>query len=85
VSSKIKAMMRSVPINPQPSVWIDLIANTIVGATGRGIWRDVAGAGRGATTTNIAPPIIEDGAAATSSTAAKEKSKGKRIAPTVEK
>jgi hypothetical protein len=75
--------MRNVPINPQTSVWIDLTDNTIVGDTRRGA--DVAGASRGATTTNIAPRVGEHGAVATSSTTAKEKSKGKGIVPIVEK
>jgi len=57
VSSRIKAMMRSIPINPQPSVVIDLTINTTVGATRRGRGRDVAGSGRRATTTNTAPSI----------------------------
>lgn len=75
--------MRNVPINPQTSVWIDLTNNTIVGDTRKG--GDVAGASRGATTTNTAPLVGEHGAATTSSIAAKEKSKGKRIVPTMEK
>jgi hypothetical protein len=71
-------MMHGVLINPQPNVVIDLTANSIVGDIGRGRGRDVTGAGRRATTTTTVPSVAEDGAAATSSIAAKEKFKGKK-------
>jgi len=70
VSNRIKAMVRSVPIEKAPPIWIDLTARTSIDGGGRVF---------GLTSRN--PQVAEHGATTTSSTPAK----GKRITHTIEK
>jgi hypothetical protein len=66
VSNRIRAMVRSVPIEKAPPVWIDLTVRT-----------STDGGGRVFGLTPRTPQVADHGAATTSSTPAK----GKRIAP----
>jgi hypothetical protein len=71
-SSRIKNMFQTVPINPQPPVFIDLIARSIVaGDTG----------GKVVGLTPRTPQVADSGVVATSSTTAK----GKRMVHSIEK
>jgi hypothetical protein len=71
-SSRIKNMFRTVPINPQPPVFIDLTARSIAAGDTRG---KVVGL------TPRTPQVADSDVVATSSTAAK----GKRMVHSIEK
>jgi hypothetical protein len=74
VLGRFRGQMRSVLINPQPKIWIDLTGRTTDGCGGKVY-------GFNPTTSAVA----EHGVAMKSSTVAKEKRKGKRIVHLIEK